>query len=128
MAEKKDAILIEFDDSELSKKRFATLYNAWRVVFAKYSKGEGLRVVNRIGDKLESISDSAPTSRDEFARVLRPGNWQLTLVGLEGPKLRAILNDEEISWTHLMGRDAEETQDWAKTWKPTDVEAKPSAT
>lgn len=108
--------IVPFKHDEDGETKFKICFFAVRGIFPKHAKGiEGLRLCNKIMDKLDDISDPAinpDNENDEFYRELSIGDQVIEFKGHEFSKFKAMVADDGIGWPPSLGRDAEMTIDW----------------
>lgn len=98
------------NEAEDAQGMFNILWTAFCLSFTTQAKGyENLKVCNRIGEKLQEISDEVPDQ--QFSMVMdRTLNDNLMLLEpKEWDKLKVMVKSDEIPWTHMVGQQVEET-------------------
>jgi hypothetical protein len=113
------------EDGEIADRHFDIVWTAFCLAFPSHAKGyEQLKLCNRIGAKLESISEEAPGQ--ETAAVPKRDRTADTLLleEREFEKLKAMVKSDDVPWTHRAGTRVEEVVEWLETSHATEAELK----
>lgn len=112
----------QFKDAE---NMFLLVWLAFRATYPRKAAGyEQMKLCNRIGEKLEGISNETPAPDDPGARVLKSHGKVLFLEAMEHEKLLSMLKDEQLGWTHIAGRKIEQLTEAFEAAPAVDVEEK----
>lgn len=108
-----DVRKLEFPDGEEGQEHFNILWTAFCLAFPGHAKGfEQLKLCNKIGAKLQSISEEMPDQERAVAPNRTLVDRSLLLELTQWEKLKAMVKSDDIPWTHRVGPRVEEVVEW----------------
>jgi len=122
---KKNARKLVFPEGEDGDGFFNIVWTGFCVAFPDMAKGfEQLKLCNRIGEKLQDISEEQPGQERAIAPDRTLFVRELLLEKTEWEKLKSMVKSDKVPWTHRVGPMVEETIEWLDACDEVEAELK----